>query len=277
VFGVISPNYSCVFEKPEGRAPNLVVIVHGCCSDAHDVYSLKKKFSDAIGRAFSQNPPPEQWEIVIWDWHEHTPKGLLPAAADEAYDAAAGDDSRKGEGNKLANAINQYSIYKHIHLIAHSAGSKLINEAAQTLSELKNQKNVEKPFIHLTFLDAYTPNDEATKGDNSYGYLPDYPNHYAEHYVDRSLPFTDAILENAFNFDITGWIGADKGDPRFLGHWWPVYWYIQSITASEFNYGFPLSLEGGNDQLNGLDQIYPPGKQCSLHDMGTSCLQLGNE
>jgi hypothetical protein len=262
----------CLSATPEGKAPNLVVFVHGCCTDAHGVYSLRKEFGDAIKQAFSQYPPSEPWEIVVWDWHEQTPKhnyvlepNKISDDANEAYEAAAGDDAHEGEGNKLAKAINQYSIYKHIHLIAHSAGSKLINEAAKSLSKL-NEKNAERPFIHLTFLDAYTPDNKDIEGDASYGYLSDYPNHYAEHYVDStnsSLPMvkdlvkkTNAILPHAFNFDITDWIGANKGDPLLFGHWWPVYWYIQSMTGPYFYvcgsnsdllrpcYGYPLSFEG---------------------------------
>jgi hypothetical protein len=73
-------------------------------------------------------------------------------------------------------------IYEYIHLIGHSAGAKLINKAAQQLAVDKNRQNAKKPFIHLTFLDAYTR--DATD-DRGYGSLPNY----SEHYVDRT-PFT---------------------------------------------------------------------------------------
>jgi hypothetical protein len=251
--------------------------VHGCCTDANDVYLLRRNFGEAINQVVLKKQPRQsghpEWEIVVWDWHERTPKHnylLEPKKllddANEAYEAAAGDDTHEGEGIKLAKAINQYK-YKHIHLIAHSAGSKLINEAAQTLSELKNQKNPERPFIHLTFLDAYTPNDEDIKGDNSYGSLPDYPNHYAEHYVDKGLAFTNAILQNAFNFDITNWKHTQEED-GFLGHDWPREWYINSITAPEFRYGygFPLSLEsgGGIDRFNEVADKWPASNSPKL-------------
>ena len=290
----------CLSAIPEGKARNLVVYVHGCCTDAHDVYLLRKEFGDAIKQAFLQYPPsqPDDWEIVVWDWHKNEETGVdqtpkPPVWKKEFYDKAniayKAADGEKGEGNKLANAINEADAnnpnfkYKYIHLIAHSAGSKLIHEAAQTLSKLKNQKNVGKPFIHLTFLDAYTPNDESRIGDDSYGYLPDYPNHYAEHYVDWGLPFTNAILQNAFNFDITGWIGANKGDPLTVGHIWPRYWYIQSMIGPYFYvcgsnsdlvrpcYGYPLSFEGGTNEFNELDQMYPPGRKCFIEVEAEPC------
>jgi hypothetical protein len=221
---VLSP---CVFERPGGRAPNLVVIVHGCCTDANDVYLLRRNLGEAIKQVvLTKQPPgePPEWEIVVWDWRkdeetgdDQTPKPItalpVPPAmeqeieeftatllfqADIAYNAAAGDE---GEGNKLKNAINQADInnqnkyknnkhnYKHIHLIAHSAGSKLIDEAAKRLSKL-NEKNAERPFIHLIFLDAYTPPFKGYDDKDIYGSLPGYPNHYSEHYVDRGLPLT---------------------------------------------------------------------------------------
>jgi pimeloyl-ACP methyl ester carboxylesterase len=206
VFGAIGTP-TCFVGRPEGKARNLVVLVHGCCTSADDVRNGWESRARLIAETIVRNQIPGGWEIVVWDWRKNEETGVDQTPrppiwnkeflnqANIAYKAA------KGEGDKLANVIDQFSIYEHIHLIGHSAGGKLINEAAQTLSELKNQKNAEKPFIHLTFLDSYTPNNEDRIGDDSYGYLPDYPNHFAEHYVDRSLPFTDAILRNAFNFD----------------------------------------------------------------------------
>jgi hypothetical protein len=168
--------------------------------------------------------------------------------------------------------------FKYIHLIAHSAGGKLIDKAAKQLAWMKNRKNMEKPFIHLTFLDAYTPEKEDREGAGSYGSLPDYPNHYSEHYVDRSpssFPIpgfqnTNTILPNAFNFDITHWIGADKG--AFFGHFWPINWYIQSITEIDNEMpkpGLPLSREGGNNGYDQLSTRFQPGGTCSIIDKVT--------
>ena len=74
-------------------------------------------------------------------------------------------------------------------------------------------------------------------------HLEEYPEHYSEHYVDIGLASTDAILRNAFNFDITHWKHSlSEGWP--FGHFWPLNWYKNSVTTSGFNYGYPLSLEG---------------------------------
>jgi hypothetical protein len=274
-----------VFLRPKGRADNLIVLVHGCCTDANGVRKDWYNLGILISEAIARNQTSEEWEIVVWDWHKNEETGVVQTpwledfkpwelrdfthVADIAYTYA------DVEGLELADAINQYSKYKHVHLIAHSAGAKLIDKTAKQLAWMKERKNREKPFIHLTFLDAYTPLNKGERG--RYGSLPDNYPHYSEHYVDKGLLFTDAILQNAFNFEITFWTGAGlnwlvdkpvKGWP--LGHWWPVTWYINSITAPELNHGlsgFPLSLEGGNNQLNDLDQIYHPGEKCYLNDI----------
>jgi hypothetical protein len=56
--------------------------------------------------------------------------------------------------------------------------------AATELVRIYQQRS-ENPFIHLTFLDAFTLSDH---DKDAYGFLPNnYQNYYAEHYVDRSL------------------------------------------------------------------------------------------
>jgi Domain of unknown function (DUF5011) len=272
VFGVVG-SAGCLFGKPEGKAPNLIVYVHGCCTDAADVGTLGNQFSEAYkGQPFLQKYG--GWEIVVWDWTrctsdpnvECTPKPPIwdvqnfRRQADTAYTYAF------IEGKKLGDAIENYPAYEYIHLIAHSAGAKLIHEASKWLAWYKLTKNEKRPFIHLTFLDAYTPNDTDT---NSYGALAEYPeqaaypDHYAEHYVDRTpsiiAPWTNLLLSNAYNFDITDWMGADKGDPLTFGHSWPRSWYIQSITTPEFRYGYSLSLEGGYGRFDELSTVYRAG------------------
>jgi hypothetical protein len=253
-----------VSRKPEGTAPNLVVLVHGCCTDASDV----KKDWDSFGRLIAGAiTTPREWEIVVLDWSPDTQKGLLPEVALKAYAAVFDQNGQPGQGKKLATAIlGVKNRYKHVHLIGHSAGSNLINVAANELiiDWLKIQNKEERPFIHLTFLDAYTP---FSTDRLRYGFLGgNYP-HYSEHYVDKKtggLFPTDENLDYAFNFDITGWPGTLDETLKDFGHQWPIYWYKKSITAPEpefkyLKYGFPLSREGGNGKfINYMGQLYPP-------------------
>ena len=161
--------------------------------------------------------------------------------------------------------------YEYIHLLGHSAGARLIDVTAKRLADYYRPQTV-KPFIHLTFLDAFQPFDD------DYGKLPGYPNqkHYAEHYVDRGLTDTDSCLKHAFNLDITDWTpDKDDGFGEF-GHQWPLRWYKKSVRlSSEFEYaGFHLSFEGGNVAFNQLHGDYPHHTQCklsSVNDVKKEC------
>jgi hypothetical protein len=200
--------------------------------------------------------------------------------------------SASSQGDTLAEIINNFNSYyrnmskppyQYIHLIAHSAGAKLIQEAAIKIAP-KEEKlpDAERSFLHLTFLDAYRPFFD------DYGSLGSYSSqkHYAEHYVDKGgPPNTDDNLPHASNFDITDWpttyFGQCFGETFTgtqekcgFGHQWPRYWYEKSVTAhwydevSGFRYGYPLSLEGGNSNIGALSTSYPPGECTKLLDVG---------
>src|SRR5262249_5767811 len=120
--------------------------------------------------------------------------------ASKAYHAAP------DQGHNLANAIlNVKNQYRYVHLIGHSAGAHLIDTVAEDLF-VKSVVTGRKPFTHLTFLDAYTPErDEVSYGQNA---------DFAEHYVDKTgggLNPTNADLLFAFNFDITDWLFEKDG------------------------------------------------------------------
>jgi hypothetical protein len=261
---------------PNLPASNLIVLVHGCCTDATAVSNEWDSLRNQIINTITQRHP-GNWEVVVWDWHEYTPPPLpgqvdpdtWRQGADVAYQNA------KHQGAVLADTIKLYP-YNHVHFIGHSAGAKLIHEAATAyISDYLIRQNT--PFLHLTFLDAYTPALGSDK--DAYGSLPiDYPNHYSEHYVDRfGLPFTDACLSHAFNFEITNWPSdcSSELDP-FCRHQWPSHWYKDSVAQSGFKYGFPLSFESGYDRDKVANE-FPPGQQgqqCShfLENTSSECL-----
>jgi hypothetical protein len=260
---------------PQGKAPNLVVLVHGCCTDENGVEEW-----DDLGRLILEKiPNPNEWEVVVWDWHEDTPRtsddysSCLLCLLD---DANAAYDNAIYKAILLSTAISVHpQTYKYVHLIAHSAGAKLIDEAAKQIAKYFEQfENTERPFIHLTFLDAYTRTkidsgeEEDSEVRKGYGYVAENYPHYSEHYVDDGPgDFADATLASAFNFDITGWIGADKGD--ITGHQWPRIWYTRSIEFPDAtgDLGFQLSLEGDYEAYSTLSQRFEPGESCHLTDL----------
>jgi hypothetical protein len=128
----------------------------------------------------------------------------------------------------------------------------------------------DRPFIHLTFLDAFRPFFD------DYGNLENYPEHYSEHYVDVNLiaASTNDYLPHTFNFDITNW--QDQKDDRRdeFGHQWPRRWYTRSVETPNRTgvLGFELSLEGGNEAFCTLAQQFPPGASCQLTNLASEVL-----
>jgi hypothetical protein len=258
-FGTCVP----VSRTPEGKRPNLIVLVHGCCTDAKGLREEWDSLGGEIAKKIKEDKISDKWEIVVWDWHKDT--------SDPVPGPAYRNADHQGR-ELLAPAIWSHS-YNYIHMIAHSAGSNLINIAAKTLIG-NNKIKQENPFIHLTFLDAYQPNND------DYGNLPGYPYHYSEHYVNRGgipsnftdFPFTDSCLKDAFNFDLTYWTNNDKNPFNPVsGHFWPVHWYKQSVTTSGFKFGYPLSFEGGVQTFISLYIDYPNNLECHLIDINTPC------
>jgi Domain of unknown function (DUF5011) len=261
----------CSVGFPAGKAPNLVVLVHGCCTNADDVRNDWDSLGKIIAGAI-QTPAAEQWEIVVWDWSRFTPKHAGIDFQDVIKDARTAYDNTVTHPDEvylnLKDAIAKHP-YKHVHLLGHSAGSNLIQLTAEELVRIYTQRN-ENPFIHLTFFDAFTL---SVIDKNTYGFLPNnYQNHYSEHYVHRGFAFmdisTDECLLNAFNFDITNWAHPPEED-GILGHSWPRNWYERSVTSTspKFKYGLPLSLEGSGKNISELvNELtkYPAGQQCDL-------------
>jgi len=173
-------------------------------------------------------------------------------------------------------------------LVGHSAGAKLIQQAAEGLIS-NNKIQQERPFIHLTFLDAFRPLLPSPPFFDNYGNLENYPLHFSEHYVDVNdlVPFTNDYLPQAFNFDITKWPSDNPNfEKRDNGHQWPRYWYEKSVITWDFSsippksgfaYGYPLSRESGDNLLsssigNGLATQLPVGKHCILTGVQDSCV-----
>jgi fibro-slime domain-containing protein len=235
-------------EIPQGLAPNLIVLVHGCCTDANDLGDWNE-FRSSIQNTITTNQTPGPWEIVVWDWTSGTPKhnyiveGITKGIAeaillftDDAFTAYnnAFDQGYRRLGRLIANHLS----YKYVHFIGHSAGSNLIQNA---IDKIRATRKGNDPIIHATFLDAFAPYGS----ENIYGAGAQY----AEQNVDlRPLPYTDATLFFAYNFNVTG-LDPSPDDPleALLGHRWPIDWYKQSIgSPTEHSFGFPLSFEGYN-------------------------------
>lgn len=154
-------------------------------------------------------------------------------------------------GPNLGQQISETDVsIRHVHLIGHSAGSWLINEAARVIRKKRATS------LHLTFLDAYIPAgwDKDELGDvNTEGNDPTWADHYLTR--DHTLAFTHQPLKHAYNVDLTG-IAHGMNRHRF-----PFFWYHATVTGQyprekfadrpvvnqigSIRYGFPLTREAG--------------------------------
>jgi hypothetical protein len=156
-------------------------------------------------------------------------------------------------GNKIVGLAQNI---EHVHLIGHSAGSWVINEAAKVIAKETDAS------VHLTFLDAYVP---AFWKQSALGDLSCNPNtvSWSEHYFTRDLTLmvTETTLSRAHNVDLSD---IDPGLPRIKDHEFPRYWYHATVIGEyargrryqrkeffnhvgELEYGFARSLEAGRE------------------------------
>lgn len=122
-------------------------------------------------------------------------------------------------GVRLAKTVLQLKPKpSHIHFIGHSAGSWVINSAAQIVQEKTDA------CIHLTYLDAYVPKHGDLKKLKG---LEKTPGCWAEHYYtkDITLELTSKDMEAAYNVDLS------DIDPGVNEHEFPYRWYLATITG----------------------------------------------
>lgn len=207
---------------------------------------------------------PDPWLFTWYDWKKQS-QHVNPTEVARL--------AKYTLGPALGQQIREMGLpLTHVHLIGHSAGSWLVNEAARDLAQ-----DSDLP-IHLTFLDAYVPIGwNADELGNVYPDLNDSQRPFwADHYLthDHTLVFTHQTLMHAHNVDLTA-IAHGLNQHRF-----PFYWYHATVTGSypralyadrplisqtgDTPYGFPLTREAGpNNWQNAL-----------LLDMGNNPLKL---
>ena len=108
--------------EPDGKAPNLIVLTHGCCTDENGVKEWDRLAEKIAGKIINSGTQ-IAWEIVVWDW-----------TADPPDTFTAAPDNAGKQGVILSNVIEQQQhTYQYIHFIGHSAGAGLIDLSAKRL------------------------------------------------------------------------------------------------------------------------------------------------
>src|SRR5438067_4287798 len=242
--------------NPPPNAEHLVVIIHGWEPKGLEYdLSVENKMKSSIKKIIAEkrSSEKEKWYVKVWDWRSQAGPCIIDVdlsglhlCANTAYSNAT------AQGEALSAEIGKYS-FKDVHLIAHSAGSNVVQTA---IDKLKGRPHL---IFHATFLDAYAPSvDKLIYGIGA---------NYAEHYVDKrgSIPWfsnTNQDLKNAYTFDVTA-LDETQFPPDYAianphlyllyVHGWPTAWYQESIDSQgmesliKFNYGFGLSRENGLD------------------------------
>lgn len=246
-----------------GYGRNVVVVTHGWNSNSDDwVNKMVLDINNEIKRQGKQN----EWVVFPWDWRLDTTNASILDGAIWCDGTDCIPDSlpytayvmAEGQGIKLGGLLSQFRP-KSVHLIAHSAGSNLIQHAVKTL-KIMNPTAV----IHTTFLDAYNPNPLVPE---NYGEGSTYAEQFVEAPFDptdplpfhRSAnivdPFTMSQLPNATTYDVTM-----LGDTIYntlnpiAAHSWPYKYYGLSIPKTDdsgvmirqgYNPGFLYALESG--------------------------------
>ena len=221
---------------------NLVLITHGWNRTGDDTFDWVDVMESTIEDRIDLN----EWAVVPLKWDATgTPWNALQKGAELGRQL----------GDILANLD-----FDHVHLIAHSAGSALIDEIATKLVSADNPPS----GIHATFLDAFAPPES-----NDYGeWSDDSPSYWADHYFNSGdvLPiYTDEILDHAYNINVTN-LNPAPPDP-VTGHEWPRVFYQQTIldiAPDSEGTGFPYSYEAGNRDAtvfqNGQERVLGEGE-----------------
>ena len=235
----IQPTYSEA-PKKEGVKDSLVVVTHGWNPDIKWLEGMTNAITTYLVSNGLKN-----WEVHAHKWEEKARTSLLNVLS-----------SAEKEGENLGQRLAT-NKWRHIHLIAHSAGSALIQTATDVIKEKSPTTTV-----HLTFLDAY--NGIVYGGKNKYGRGADWVDSYFSR--DPETVLTDKILPNTYNVDVT-LLDANKQSIQVYAstsfgevsetcyqtvssHGWPYQFYTSTIPPNTLfgsqGFGFPLSREGGN-------------------------------
>lgn len=250
--GVQPPNpassYNSVPSRPTAK-DSLIIVTHGWqpLRNSSEL-SWLDAMTNAISRSVSLN-----WQVQAYRWQ--TDARPFP-------DDAIRHGARHGValGKQLAS-----QDWNHIHLIAHSAGSALIQAAAEIIKSVSPET-----VIHTTFLDPYVGLNGA--GRTFYGNGADWSDNYFSKDISDNLilpSLTEGSLTHSYNVDVT-WLDPKKRvhpvycssqsstpatltpcDHRAISsHSWPYDYYLGTMNSDRLNqpegFGFPLSKEGGN-------------------------------
>jgi hypothetical protein len=241
-------------------ANNLILVTHGWRS------SVREEWLTGLVDALKARVP-ANWAVLPYDWEEEADTGVLHPDLAREHARSLG----RSLGIKLS-ARN----YGHVHFIAHSAGSALIDNAARWLKGLHPATTV-----HCPFLDPYT--GSGLWGRSYYGEAADWSDNYFVHdwLTDTrySRDSTEGPLVHAFNVDVVGtlssrgevpgiWSGTPYAStaislPPSAAHDSPCWFYLSTVNGTADlcvrDYGYGFSKEAGSGDWAQMPTRHEPG------------------
>jgi hypothetical protein len=180
-------DYGTPFERQPGKS-NLVFVTHGAIPPWQTVEESTAWVDDMTNlytQYFIANNMTD-WQVVGWKWVEKA-KFAWPFGPQTSLSHG------KDEGEKIGSCIATQE-WKHIHFIAHSAGSGLIQRATDMIRSNQNSTTT----IHSTFLDPFLGALNGGKSDYGVGTT------WSDQYFTRDwLPYTQGLISHAHNVDVT--------------------------------------------------------------------------
>lgn len=259
----MQPTYGTCPVKEPGK-DSLIVVTHGWNPDVTWVESMTNTIQMYVDSHSLNN-----WKVIAYKWVEKA-TALLP---DTALNNAV------QEGRNLGKCLRAQN-WDHIHFIAHSAGSALIQTATDTIKDLASG-TPPGTVIHTTFLDAYVGLVYGGKG--KYGQNANWSDNYFsrdKETLGEFYNFTEGSLDHCYNVDVT-WLDSNKSTLNvyyssgsgglqtclrtITSHAWPHVFYQNTIPPNSMEpesagFGFLLSKEvgGWNSAISHIPGNDPP-------------------
>jgi hypothetical protein len=240
-----------VIVKESGKN-NLVIVTHGWLPSL--IYTplylpplLPAWVTNMAGSI--QSKISSDWQVVAVDWS-------LEAWTASPFTAL---DHAKSKGAQLGKQIAAAG-FQQVHLIAHSAGSGLIQTIADQLVKSPNPPLI----IQSTFLDPFLGYD--LEEQINYGKNANWSDCYFAD--DEAGGYTSGGLVNAYNVDVS-WVDPSlrpvsygTGVVAYSFHGYPWVFYQQTIDNKNpnwcgTNYGFALAVEKEGIAWNNNSAYYP--------------------
>ena len=246
---------------------NLVVVTHGAqvggpaikwTTDLRDTISQKLVASGS-----------SDWQVVHYDWTAQAGVGRPTILWDtlSTFNRATAFETPLANAEMIGTQIGRQIAaqgWSSVHLIGHSAGSGLIQAAADAI-----RTNAPAIIIQTTFLDPFLGADHRKL--TKYGANADWSDNYF--CIDQLTgSYTEGSLTHTYNVDAS-WLDPKKtpiyssnsenggsGSCVALSvHDWPHDFYsnsvVNALSACAASYGFGLSKEGGGWNNHAAYQI----------------------